>query len=1072
MVKLENSRKSKNIKLLFFMFSLLFIFSFTVQKGFAEEVETQVIIHYEAPETEKNIDRNIWLWPENGAGEEHSFEKEDAFGKYEIINLKGAHDKVGFLIKSKGDWSYQSKDQWIDTRSGQGHVWLDKDGQLTYEPPKMKAPKNKMLNVKLHYYRKNLNAENWQVTYNTDNQEGKTIPFEEKDDFGKQANFKISSDIDFSRVSFTLEKINDKKERIETDGKARVIYLYENQENLEVWLMENDELIYSHPDLIVKEQKIKTATIEKMNQIDLLFSKSETTEQLSSHEVKLFNQKGEVSFGVKNNKEDNVTNRLSIETKIKLDLKEDYYLTTNTGEKFPVTMGAVVRSPEFDQTFYYDGKLGSEYHQEKTNFTLWAPTAKSVELITYTGQGVDSPEKEVIPMIASEKGTFKTEIVGNQDGLVYTYRLTFPNGQVNNSVDPYATAVIVNGNRSVVLGPKKTNISEFKRMPAFSSPVDAVIYEAHIRDLSIAEDSGIQNKGKFLGVVEPGTKNSQNQVTGLDYIKSLGVTHVQFLPMYDYQTVDESQPNTPQFNWGYDPKNYNVPEGSYSTDATNPQNRIVEMKQMVKGLHDNDIRVIMDVVYNHVYEASSHAFNQTVPGYYFRYNEEGGLANGTGVGNDVASERKMAQKYIVDSVSYWAKNYQIDGFRFDLMGILDVDTMNLVRQELNKIDPSIIVLGEGWNMNTPLDENLKAIQKNAGKMPGIGHFNDSIRDSVKGSVFDGKEPGLINGKKELEKIVTQNMLGAEGLEGYTEPAQLIQYIEAHDNLTLYDKLSLTNPDDTKEQRLKRHMLGTGITLVSQGVPFIHAGQEFLRTKGGDENSYKSPDSVNQFDWNRPQEYKLSVDFFKELVAFRQTEPLLRMTSYKEIKEKSKIIESKDGLIIYQLSDENKELIIAVNSNEVEKTIDKKLIKEFKPVITNNLENEKNELGKMLPLSLTIYKKDKKTSETTTNSESTTESGINSETTENSTTTEESKSSTMSTTKTTSKEKEGIKSSSIENKKNVTTQDNTNNNSQKSSNEGKQYFSDILPKTGEQKTILAFMGLLVLGGSWLIFRRKD
>ncbi|SLM84692.1 Glycogen debranching enzyme / Pullulanase [Vagococcus fluvialis bH819] len=1046
------------------MMSLLFICSFSLQKSFAEEVETQVIIHYEAPEDEKNIDRNIWIWPENGAGEEHSFEKEDAFGKYQVINLKGAHAKVGFLIKSKGDWSYQSKDQWIETSSGRAHVWLDKEGKMSYEPNKKKAPKNKELNINVHYFRKNQDYDNWQLTLQTDSGKSQVTSFNSEDDYGKNADFKVTSEIDFSKLTIKLEKRNEKNEVIETDGKERVVYLYENQGNLDMWLMEGDELVYAHPELIIKTQKIKTATIEKMNQIDLVFSKPETIEKLKSYQVKLINSKGAVSFKVLDKEKEKPTNRLLLQAEKNLDLAENYSIETENGEKIPVTMGAVVRTPEFDDVFYYEGELGSKYQKDQTNFTLWAPTAKSVELITYSGQAADSAEKEKFSMTKGDKGTFKTELSGDQDGLVYTYRLTFSDGKINESVDPYATAAIVNGNRSVVLSPNQTNISEFNRMPSFSNPVDAVIYEAHIRDLSIASDSGIQNKGKFLGVVESGTKNGQNQETGLDYLKSLGVTHVQFLPMYDYQTVDESQPNTPQFNWGYDPKNYNVPEGSYSTDATNPQNRIVEMKQMVKGLHDNNIRVIMDVVYNHVYEASSHAFNQTVPGYYFRYNEDGGLANGTGVGNDVASERKMAQKYIVDSVSYWARNYQIDGFRFDLMGILDVETMNLVRQELNKIDPSIIVLGEGWNMGTPLSDDQKAIQKNANKMPGIGHFNDSIRDSVKGSVFEGKEPGMINGKKDLEKIVVQNMLGGEGLEGYTDPSQLIQYVEAHDNLTLYDKLSLTNPEDTKEQRLKRHMLGTGIVLVSEGVPFIHAGQEFLRTKDGDENSYKSPDSVNQFDWNRPQEYNISVNFFKELVAFRQTEPLLRMSSYKEIKEKSTVIESKNGVIIYQLSDESKDLIIAINSNEVEKSIDKKLIKEFKPVITNKLENEKNELDKMLPLSLTIYKKDKKTTETTTNSETT-----------KNTTTEEIESSATSTTKTSETIKdnsiETTTTSSTENKKRITSQNNTNN-SQKNSKEGKQYFSDMLPKTGEQKTIFAFMGLLVVGASWLIFKRKN
>ena len=1062
MVKLENKRSVQNIRTIFCMMSLLFIFSFQLQKSFAEEVETQVVIHYEAPETEKNIDRNIWIWPENGAGEEHSFEKEDAFGKYQVISLKGVHQKVGFLIKSKGDWSYQSKDQWVDTSSGRAHVWLDKEGALFYEATdKMKAPKNKELNVNAHYFRKNQDYEKWQLTFKVEDRAPEVVSFDTEDDFGRSTNFKVSSKTDFSKLNVTLEKRNEKNEVIETDGKERVVYLYENQGNLDMWLIEDDELVYAHPELIVKTQKIKTATIEKMNQIDLVFSKPELLEKLKTHQVKLVNSKGNVPFKMLEDDKDKPVTRLSLQTEKNLDLAESYSVETEKGEKIPVAMGAVVRTPEFDKVFYYDGKLGSEYQKAQTTFTLWAPTAKSVELVTYSDQGAESPEKEVISMTKGDKGTFKAKLSGDQAGLVYTYRLTFPDGKVNESVDPYATAAIVNGNRSVVLSPNQTNITEFNRMPAFSNPVDAVIYEAHIRDLSIASDSGIQNKGKFLGVVEPGTKNSQNQITGLDYLKSLGVTHVQFLPMYDYQTVDESQPNTPQFNWGYDPKNYNVPEGSYSTDATNPSTRVVEMKQMVKGLHDNNIRVIMDVVYNHVYEASSHAFNQTVPGYYFRYNEDGGLANGTGVGNDVASERKMAQKYIVDSVSYWAKNYQIDGFRFDLMGILDVETMNLVREELNKIDPSIIVLGEGWNMGTPLSDDKKAIQKNANKMPGIGHFNDSIRDSVKGSVFDGKEPGMINGKKDLEKLVAQNMLGAEGIEGYTEPSQLIQYVEAHDNLTLYDKLSLTNPNDTKEQRLKRHMLGTGMMLVSEGVPFIHAGQEFLRTKDGDENSYKSPDSVNQFDWNRPKEYEESVDFFKELVNYRKSEPLLRLTTYQEIKEKGKVIQAENGIIIYQLSDERKDVMIAINSNEEERDMEKKMIKGFKVVASNQLESEKSQDGKMLPLSLTVYEKNKET--TTTDSTSTGSSTTDSKVPE--TPGKKPKDSDVMDSSNGST-KEQIKTSTSDGMANK------NNTVKPTPKEGKQYFSQLLPKTGEAKTTFALIGLLSLGAGWLIFRRKN
>ncbi|MGY3751059.1 type I pullulanase [Vagococcus acidifermentans] len=399
---------------------------------------------------------------------------------------------------------------------------------------------------------------------------------------------------------------------------------------------------------------------------------------------------------------------------------------------------------------------------------------------------------------------------------------------------------------------------------------------------------------------------------------------------------------------------------SYLSQSTNPETRIIEMKQMVQGLHDNGLRVIMDVVYNHVFEASSHAFNQTVPGYYFRYDENGNLANGTGVGNDTASERKMMSKYIVDSVKYWAETYHLDGFRFDLMGILDVDTMNAVRAEMNKIDPSIIILGEGWDMGTPLASEKKATQKNAAQMPAIAHFNDSLRDGVKGSVFEETAPGFINGKDDMEKIVAQNITGANGLEGYIAPDQVIQYVEAHDNLTLFDKLSFTNPEDTDEQRLKRHMLGTSIPLLSQGITFIHAGQEFLRTKGGDENSYKSPDSVNQFDWSRPETYKESVNFFKKLVKLRKEEPLFRLQSYEEIAEKTTIEQSEDNVIVYRLKDGTNEYVVILNANDTKKEVTSAALTDFELLLDNRLESEKQEKlasNEVLPLSVSVYKKE-------------------------------------------------------------------------------------------------------------------
>ncbi len=1032
------NKKNQAFMVISLVLGTLFLLCTTGQKIYAEELETKVIVHYESPEAEKDLDRTIWAWAEGASGQEVNLIEEDTFGKYAEVSVPGAHEKIGFLIKSKGDWSYQSKDQWVDSQSGRVHVWLDKEGELSYEPKnKELAPKTKDLTVKVHYYRGANDYDDWNVWYWLDGEEGQQADFDKSDEFGQVAEFNVKEESGFSNLNFSTRKSSADDPFSVKDGEDRKIYISQNQEKIDVWLMEADETVYGNPGFIVKEQEIKEVKIESLSQISVKFSKKAMLEELKSQDIRLLSEGKEVAIKEIKGKENEVTNKLILETVEPLELQKEYKLESKNGDTTLVGLGGVVRTPEFDEAYAFDGELGAIYASDKTDFVLWAPTAKKVELLLYEDQTETSAVKETLVMDKGEKGTYSTAVLGNQHGTAYSYRLTFSDGSVNESTDPYATSAIVNGNHSVVIDPSQVSISSFDRMAPFTNPVDAVIYEAHIRDLSIASDSGITNKGKFLGVIESGTKNNQGQPTGLDYIKSLGVSHVQFLPMYDYQTIDESQPETPQYNWGYDPKNYNVPEGSYSTDATDPTKRVVEMKQMVKGLHDNGLRVIMDVVYNHVYEANSHAFNQTVPGYYFRYEENGSYANGTGVGNDVASERKMAQKYIVDSIKYWAQNYQLDGFRFDLMGILDVETINLVRNELNQIDPSIIVLGEGWNMGTPLDESKKAIQKNANVMPGIAHFNDSIRDSVKGSVFEGTEPGMINGQAEMEELVAQNMLGANGLEGYISPNQVIQYVEAHDNLTLYDKLSLTNPLDTKEQRIKRHSLGTGIILTSQGVPFIHAGQEFLRTKGGDENSYKSPDSVNQFNWNQPAEYQHSVDFFKGLLSFRKDEELLRLADYKSIEEKAKILKSKEGVIIYSLVDGDKELLVAINSNEVAKPLDKKEIQSFKPVISNNLPNEQTKEGEMLPLSLTIYEKKREITETT---------------------------------ETKNTEKEEI----LENKPSSETTERKTNKAGKvnpiSSNDNKtkkEFYS--LPKTGEKNSMWSVlgMGLLVIGS--LLFK---
>ncbi|HRL00086.1 MAG TPA: type I pullulanase, partial [Trichococcus flocculiformis] len=372
-----------------------------------------------------------------------------------------------------------------------------------------------------------------------------------------------------------------------------------------------------------------------------------------------------------------------------------------------------VRSNDFDNYFSYDGELGALYEKEGTLLRVWTPTAKSVEVWIYADDSFKGPSTK-IEMVQKPKGIFEAYLPGDQHGTIYVYKILFLNNRESISVDPYARATTVNGMKSVIADLNRTNPDGWgERLPAFGLPEEAIIYELHIRDFSISETSGIVNKGKFLGLTEKNTQNASGRKTGLDYLIDLGITHIQILPMFDYATVDEANLTEPQYNWGYDPLNYNVPEGSYSTDPFDPFNRIFELKQMIRTLHENGLRVIMDVVYNHVYDPKDQALERTVPGYFYRYNADGSLANGTGVGNDTASERHMMRKYIIDSVKYWAKEYHLDGFRFDLMGIHDSVTMNAIREALDKIDPSIIIIGEGWEMSTPLPEDLKASQRNA-----------------------------------------------------------------------------------------------------------------------------------------------------------------------------------------------------------------------------------------------------------------------------------------------------------------------------------------------------------------------
>ncbi|WP_414835470.1 type I pullulanase [Bacillus sp. Ba 3] len=774
----------------------------------------------------------------------------------------------------------------------------------------VKAVSNsKTTEVIIHYKEQSGNIKDWNLWIWGENANGNSYEFTGEDEFGKYA--KINLDGDYNRVGFII-----RTNEWEKDGGDRWI---ENIKDgrAEVWILSGDDKVYnSKPSADLSIQK---ASIDSFNEITVTtnvpFHIKERNIEIEGIKIK------DISPYDRNS--GNVTNKVKIITEQKIDLKQTYKVRIENVDDANTEIGKVIRSEEFDHSFYYGGNdLGNIYTPQHTKFRLWAPTASEAKLVTYKKWN-DKIGTE-INMQQGEKGTWKAELRGNQKGLFYTYKVKIGD-KWTEAVDPYARAASVNGDKGAVVDLEETNPKKWKanKKPKFKNPEDAIIYELHVRDLSIQPESGIKQKGKYLGVTETGTRGPEGVKTGLDHMKDLGITHVQLLPIFDYASVNEENLNEPQYNWGYDPKNFNVPEGSYSTNPYEPSVRITELKQMIQTLHDNNLRVVMDVVYNHMYNAAESNFHKLVPGYYYRYNEDGTFANGTGVGNDTASERKMMRKFMVDSVTYWAKEYNLDGFRFDLMGIHDYETMNEIRKAVNQIDPSIILHGEGWDLNTPLAAELKANQKNAEKMKGIAHFNDNIRDGLKGSVFEEKENGFVNGKENMEdrikKGITAGINYDTNSSTYKDPEQVLTYVEAHDNHTLWDKLELTNPDDSEEVRKQMHKLSSSILLTSQGIPFLHAGQEFMRTKYGDHNSYKSPDSINQMDWLRRAAFNNEVEYMKGLIELRKKYSAFRMTSAEQINKQVSFIDVPKNVVAYSIDgkgngNKNEYFMVAHNAN--------------------------------------------------------------------------------------------------------------------------------------------------------------
>ncbi|WP_235440457.1 type I pullulanase [Paenibacillus sp. DMB20] len=615
-----------------------------------------------------------------------------------------------------------------------------------------------------------------------------------------------------------------------------------------------------------------------------------------------------------------------------------------------------------------DIKLGVTYSKAGSRFSLWSPSARAVSLMLYEDAGVyneagvaaDHKDGTEYPMERDEDGVWTARIEGETAGLFYMYKVFHENGECRYAVDPYATAVSANGCRGAVVDPEVCNPEgwEQDKRPPFVQPADAVLYELHVRDFSISPDSGMKYKGKFKAFTETGLKDAHGNRLGIDHLAELGVTHVHLLPIFDFKTVNElkSMPfyePEGEYNWGYDPQHYNVPEGSYATDPTRPEVRIRECKEMIQALHQKGMRVIMDVVYNHTYTVDDGPFEPVVPGYFYRKNADGGLSNGSGVGNELATEKPMVRKFIKDSLRYWAEEYHVDGFRFDLMALIDTATLCEIVEELRReVDPGILVYGEPWTGGeSPLrDKTVKGSQR--GKRFAV--FNDHFRQAIKGD-NDGGGRGFATGEAWCEGAIAEGMMGSIHDFAY-EASETVNYVTVHDNLNLWDKvlasqnkweesglihmndgrpadgsslqekLAASNPyasvsvmDVMASDPVRRCLLANGIVLLSQGIPLIHAGDELLRTKFGDHNSYRSGDGINAMRWSCKERFLPVYDYYRGLIALRRKHPAFRMSCREQIEKHMEIIRCSDQIVAYRLKDHAggdawKQIVVIVNGN--------------------------------------------------------------------------------------------------------------------------------------------------------------
>ena len=935
------------MKKVYLAFILVFILIFTLgcteeakKVEIAKEVSNteeingqQLVIHYYRYDEEyKNW--NFWIWPEGNKGKAYQITDQDDFGKIAVVQLEEEVSRIG-LIPRLGDWEEKdvNKDRFINLKEGTTEVWLIQGTEEIYFSKAEANNKPKITSAFLDSKREIVAELSGFISFSGEKAENFSIEASNQPLGIKEV------------IPLSIKQGNSKIMGYETlvkDTKIQFVYSpvdmgYTPKENESVYVVGDFNSIKKNADYKMEFDKVLgiykltkdmgTDTpitfgqklnflVYKDNQEVFRLSKDLTIDKFAGKSAKLF--------------------QIILDNDI--ELSKSIVVQHKDFAERKVAMRKILESEEFT---YSGNDLGASYDRKSTVFKVWSPVAQDMKVVIYSSY--DSAAGQDYSMNRAEQGIWELKLPGDFKNQYYNYKVTIDEVE-RETVDPYAKGATANGKKGLIVDFASINPDGWadQKIPKPLKSTESIIYEMHVRDFSVDENSGIKNKGKYLAFTEKGTKGAEGVSTGLDHLKELGITHLHLLPVYDFASIDETKQG--QYNWGYDPYLYNVPEGSYSTNPYDGAVRIREFKDMVKTLHENDIRVIMDVVFNHTFTTGDSPFDILVPKYYYRTDKSGNYTNGSGCGNETASEKSMMRKFIVDSVKFWATEYKIDGFRFDLMALHDIETMKAVERELRKINPNILIYGEPWTGGTSALNPALQLKKGSQKGMNIAVFNDDIRNAIKGD-NDGISLGFVNGASGLENEIKKGIVGSiqyeNDIQGFTEqPIETINYVSSHDNLTLFDKLEKSNPNLSSYEREKMNRLALSIILTSEGVPFIQGGTEILRTKNGNHNSYNAGDKINQIEWARKNTYSETYNYIKNLIDLRKSQKVMTLDKAKDIKKSLSFFESPKNTVAYLLNSsfagDYKHIVIIHNANREAATVKLPISGQWK-VIANEFE---------------------------------------------------------------------------------------------------------------------------------------